>query len=134
MDVAVGVTVQVVALVPAQMPPVQVNDVAAGVQVAESVAALPAEINAGDALRLQEGGAAPVWHASQFTPVAVFQAASMAATPLDVNLLLQRPATLKKVGGAGTGPANWLLLTSKYCNLANPLSDGIGPVSRLLLT
>ena len=49
-------TVQVVALVPTQVPPVQVNEVAAGVQLAESLAVPPAVITAGDALRVQDGG------------------------------------------------------------------------------
>ena len=51
-----GVTVQVVALVPTQVPPVQVNDVAAGVQLAKSVELPPALIEAGAAVKEQDGG------------------------------------------------------------------------------
>ena len=47
---------QVVTLVPAQLPPVQTKDVAAGVQLAESVDVPPAVIEAGEALRVQDGG------------------------------------------------------------------------------
>ena len=128
-----GVTVQVVALVPAQLPPVQTKDVAAGVQLAESVEVPPALIEAGDALREQDGGAAPIWHACQFTPVAVFQAASIVGLPLVVKALVQSalcPA-VKEAGGAGTGPLNWLLLTLNCCNAVDPLSDWIWPLNWL---
>ena len=79
---------QVVVLVPGQVPPVQVNDVAVGVQLAVRVAVPPARTAVGDALRVQVGGAAPIWHACQFTPVAVFQAVSIAATPLEAKVLV----------------------------------------------
>ena len=118
------------------MPPVQVNEVAAGVQLAVSVAVPPAMTEVGDALRVQTGAAAPIWHACQFTPVAVFQAVSVAETPLDVRLLVHRvlcPA-VKVAGGVGTAPVNWLLSTRKANNAGSPLSDGIAPVKRLLWT
>ena len=122
------------ALVPTQVPPVQVNDAAAGVQLAESVAVPPTMIEAGEALRVQDGGVA-IWHDCQFTPVAVFQAASLAGTPLVVKKFPQSalcPAA-KEAGGAGTEPDNWLLSTLRIVN-GNPLSDGIDPLSRLLDT
>ena len=76
------------ALVPGQVPPVQVNEVAAGVQLAVSAEAPPASTEVGAALSVQAGGAAPVWHACQFTPVAVSQAVSIAATPLEAKVLV----------------------------------------------
>ena len=51
----VGVTVQVAPVVPAQVPPVQMRLVAAGVQVAVSVELPPAVIEAGLALRVHTG-------------------------------------------------------------------------------
>ena len=123
-------------MVPGQVPPVQVNDVAAGVQLAIRVAVAPARTEVGDALRVQVGVAAPVWHACQLTPVAVSQAVSIAAMPLEARVLAHSvlPPAAKEAGGAGTGPVKRLLLTLKFCNDANPLNDGIGPVSWLLFT
>lgn len=115
--------------VPGHVPPVQVNDVAAGVQLAVRVAVPPAMTEVGDAVRVQAGGAAPIWHACQFVPVAASQAESVAATPLEVKLLVQSalcPA-VKVVGGVGTGPVNWLLLTRKDVKAVNPVREGIDP-------
>ena len=49
-------TVQLATIVPAQVPPVQVKEVAAGLQLAVSVAVPPAVIEAGDAVSVQVGG------------------------------------------------------------------------------
>ena len=73
------------------------------------------------------------WHACQFTPVAVSQAASVAGTPLEVNWLAHRalcPA-VNVAGGVGTGPVNWLLSTRRDVRAASPVSEGIGPVNWL---
>ena len=51
-----GVTVQVAAVVPAQVPPVHANVIAPGLQLAESVELLPTTIDAGLAVKVQVGG------------------------------------------------------------------------------
>ena len=120
-------------MVPTQVPPVQVNDVAAGVQLAVSVAVPPTKTELGEALRVHKGVAAPVWHACQLTPVAVSQAISVAGMPLEVRVLAHRllcPAC-KVAGGVGTGPLSWLLSTRKTNNEGSPFNEGIGPVNEL---
>lgn len=52
---AVGVTVQVAVVLVAHVPPVQTNEVAAGVQVEVRVDVPPVTIVAGDALNVQLG-------------------------------------------------------------------------------
>ena len=51
-------TRQVAPIVPAQVPPVQLNAVAAGVQLAVKVEVRPAVMAAGDTIRLQTGAEA----------------------------------------------------------------------------
>jgi hypothetical protein len=58
--VVVGVTVQVGPVVPAHVPPVHTNDVAAGLQFGVSTEVLPEVIDAGDALKLQLGAVGAV--------------------------------------------------------------------------
>jgi hypothetical protein len=53
--VEVGLTVHAAPLVPAQVPPVQTYDVAAGLQLAASVELAPAVMEAGLALTVQDG-------------------------------------------------------------------------------
>jgi len=79
-----GESVQVATVTPAQPPPLQAKDVAAGEQLAVSVEEPPAAIDAGLALRVHTG-VSGVWQASQSPPVAVFHAASMAASPLETR-------------------------------------------------
>ncbi len=52
---AVGVTEQVAAVVPAQLPPVQTYELAAGLQLVVRVALPPTTIDAGLALTLHSG-------------------------------------------------------------------------------
>ena len=56
----VGVTEQVAPVVPAHVPPVQTNEVAAGLQLGVSTEVPPEVIDAGDALRLQLGAVGAV--------------------------------------------------------------------------
>lgn len=58
--VADGVTTQVAAVVPAQVPPVQVKEVAGVLQLEVRVEVLPGLIAAGDALRMQKSGGGDV--------------------------------------------------------------------------
>lgn len=58
--VVVGVTEQVAPVVPAHVPPVQTNEVAAGLQLGVSTEVPPEVIDAGDALRLQLGAVGAV--------------------------------------------------------------------------
>ena len=68
--VAVGVTVQVVDVVPAQEPPVQTNEVAVGLQVAVKTDVPPATIDAGTAANVQlDTGVVTVTVAVAATPV-----------------------------------------------------------------
>ena len=98
------------------------------------VTRVPAEPDAGD-IAVIVGGEA-VWQASQSRPVAVTQAASMEAFPLETKRLVHRllPPATSVTGGAGTGPDSRLLLTSTNLKAVNPLSGGRDPVKRLLLT
>ena len=96
------------------------------------VTTLPAVPDDGD-IKLIVGGVA-VWQASQLVPVAVTQAVSMEAFPLETKRLahrLLRPAS-DELGAAGTGPVNWFWETRIHLKAVSPLSEGIDPVNWLV--
>jgi len=109
-----GDTVQVANVVPAQLPPVQVNEVAAGLQVAVSVAVPRLGTAAGAALRRQVGELANTPVPLKITlcglPVALlvtFATPTRPAVALGVNVMLKLHDAL----AAKLGPQ--VLLTAK---------------------